>query len=115
MAGIQALVNQTLGAKQGNPNPVLYSLAAGSPAAFHQISRGDITQNCAGVVNCYGTVGFAGPGRGGRPSETSAAGSLSVSDTTFSSAYLASPASWNFATGIGSVDAANLVAAWAKH
>lgn len=116
MAGIQALVNQTLGTNQGNPNPVYYSLAAGSSAAtvFHQISRGDITQNCAGLVNCYGTVGFAGNGRGGRPSETSAAGALSVSTSTFSPAYLASPASWNFATGIGSVDAANLVAAWPK-
>jgi subtilase family serine protease len=117
MAGIQALVNQSLGASQGNPNPVLYSLAAGSSAAavFHQISRGDITQNCAGLVNCYGPVGYAGNGRGGRPSETSAAGALSTSDTTFNSAYLASPASYNLATGIGSVDVANLVANWPKH
>ncbi|HVP00664.1 MAG TPA: protease pro-enzyme activation domain-containing protein [Bryobacteraceae bacterium] len=115
LAGIQAMVNQSVGAAQGNPNPVYYALAASTPSAFHSISRGDITVNCAGTQNCYGPAGFAGPGRGGRPSETSSGGALSVSSTTFTPAYAASDPTWNFATGIGSVDANNLVTNWPKH
>ena len=42
MAGIQALVNQKMGAAQGNPNPVYYKLAASSVASsvFHSITAG---------------------------------------------------------------------------
>lgn len=115
LAGIQAMVNQNTGAAQGNPNPVYYALAASTPSVFHSISRGDIVVNCAGTLNCYGPIGFAGAGRGGRPSETSSAGALSVSSTTFTPAYAASDPTWNFATGIGSVDAYNLVTNWPKH
>lgn len=44
MAGIQALVNQKMGAAQGNPNPVYYKLAASSLASsvFHSVITGDI-------------------------------------------------------------------------
>ena len=114
MAGVQALVNQSTGSSQGNPNTVYYPMAVSTPSAFHTISRGDITQNCAGTLNCFGPIGFAGPGRGGRPSETSAAGALSTSSTSFAPAYAASPGVMNFATGIGSVDVNNLVTNWPK-
>jgi subtilase family serine protease len=113
MAGIQSLVNQSQGGLQGNPNYVYYSLAASSPAIFHNISRGDITVNCSGADNCFGVNGTVGYGRGGRPAGTSWGGALSVSSSSFTPAYAAG-ASWNLATGIGSVDAYQLVTNWPK-
>jgi len=48
MAGIMALVNQTLGGRQGNFNPTLYSLAATpSNGVFH-----DVTVSSSGVSDC---------------------------------------------------------------
>jgi subtilase family serine protease len=113
MAGIQALVNQKMGGAQGNPNPVYYKLAANTPGVFHSITQGDIDVNCGGPANCYGYLGTVTYGRGGRSFGTTWAGALSVSNTTFTPAY-ASGGSWNFATGIGSVDANNLVTNWSS-
>ncbi len=113
MAGIQALVNQNAGGKQGNPNPVYYALAANTPSAFHSITQGDIDVDCAGPYNCYGFLGTVDYGRGGRIFETTYGGALSVFDTSFTPAYAAG-ASWSFANGIGSVDAFNLVTNWSK-
>jgi len=113
LAGIQALINQSAGGAQGNPNPVYYALAAGSNASsiFHSVTRGDIAVNCTGSVNCFGSTGSSGWGRGGRGLALGEYGALSVSSSSFTPAYTAG-ASWNFATGIGSVDVANLVANW---
>ncbi|MGD0098540.1 MAG: protease pro-enzyme activation domain-containing protein [Terracidiphilus sp.] len=47
MAGIAALLNQAKGGPQGNLNPALYTLAAGTPAAFH-----DVTVASSGVSGC---------------------------------------------------------------
>ncbi len=113
MAGIQALVNQKLGGAQGNPNPVLYALAASTPNAFHSITQGDIDVNCAAPNNCYGFLGSVDYGRNGRIFGTTWAGALSASNASYAPAFGAGP-SWNFATGIGSVDANNLVNAWPK-
>jgi subtilase family serine protease len=113
MAGIQALVDQSVGARQGNPNPVYYALAASTPSAFHPITQGDIDVVCAAPYNCYGYVGNLDYGRNGRIFDTTWAGALSVSNTSLSPAYAAG-GSWNFATGIGSVDVNNLVTNWGK-
>ncbi len=113
MAGIQALVNQSAGGPQGNPNPVYYKLAASVPSVFHSISQGDIDVDCAAPFNCYGFLGTVDYGRNGRIFDTTWGGALSVSNTSYAPAYAAG-ASWNFATGIGSVDANNLVTNWAK-
>jgi subtilase family serine protease len=113
MAGIQALVNQKAGARQGNPNPVYYALAANTPSAFHSITQGDIDVDCGGIYNCYGFLGTVDYGRGGRVFGTTWGGALSVSDTSFEDAY-ATGAAWSFANGIGSVDAYNLVTNWTK-
>ena len=111
MAGIQALVNQNAGGAQGNPNYVYYSLAASTPGIFHSVTRGDIDVNCTGSENCFGSTGSVVYGRGGRPIGNATAGALSVSSSSFTPAY-GTGASWNFATGIGSVDAFNLVMTW---
>jgi subtilase family serine protease len=116
LAGIQALVNQKTGAKQGNPNPVYYKLAAteyGSAGSatcnssngksvstsciFYDVTQGDMDVNCTGTHSCY------------RPSGTN--GVLSTSDSSYLKAYGTSTG-WDFATGIGSLNAANLVNNW---
>jgi len=115
MAGIQALVNQKNG-RQGNPNPVYYKLAAteygasgsaacnsskgnavGSTCIFHDVTQGDMDVNCTGNHNCY------------LPSGTN--GVLSTSATSYGKAY-GTTVGWDFATGIGTVNAANLVNKW---
>jgi uncharacterized repeat protein (TIGR01451 family) len=116
MAGIQGLVNQSTGSKQGNPNPTYYALAAAEYGAggnsgcnsssgnatsagcvFYDVMLGDMDVDCTGTNNCYlpsGTIGV-----------------LSVTDTPFSIAY-GTTAGWDFATGIGTINAENLVRGW---
>ena len=116
MAGIQALVNQKTGERQGNPNPVYYQLAAteyapsgsnscnssngngvGSTCIFYDITQGDMDVGCAGNYDCY------------LPSGTG--GVLSTSNGSYSPAY-GTTTGWDFATGIGSVNATNLANDW---
>lgn len=113
LAGIQALVNQNAGGPQGNPNYVYYSLAAGGSGSsiFHSVTRGDISVNCGGSQNCFGAT--ATSGGFGRRAQSSADGALSVSTASYNPAFGAA-AGWNFATGIGSVDAFNLVTNWSS-
>jgi subtilase family serine protease len=121
MAGIQALVNQSTGSAQGNPNYVYYQLAANatcnssngdpgvSACVFHNVTQGDIDVNCDGSQNCFGAT--ASTGGVGRRQQTTANGALSSSDQSYAPAF-ATAAGWNFATGIGSVNAFNLVNNW---
>jgi sugar lactone lactonase YvrE len=113
MAAIQALANQALGEPNvGNPNPVYYQIGqteygtAANLAAcnsstgpyanctFNDITQGDMVVPCAGSFNCY----LAGE----------AIGSLSTSGSSYQPAYSTTPG-WDFATGIGSVNAFNLI------
>lgn len=115
MAGIQALINQKAGGPQGNPAPVYYQLAAneygstgsascnasngatvGASCIFYDVTDADIDVDCTGP-NCF--LGGA------------SVGELSTSTGAFSPAYGASTG-WDFASGIGSVNAANLVNNW---
>jgi subtilase family serine protease len=104
-AGIMALVNQATGSRQGNANYILYKLAAekgaacvsaASPAStcvFYDIPSGStIAMPCAsGSPNCTVTT----PG--------DQFGVLSGFSTT---------SGYDLATGLGSVNAANLIAKW---
>jgi len=118
MAGIQALINQAAIATTGvgNPNPYYYSIAAAdyssstqltlcnsttgssSTCAFNDITQGDIEVPCTTLVsstyNCYldGVL----------------IGVLSTSNSSYQPAYAAAPG-WDFATGLGSVNALNLL------
>jgi len=117
LAGIQALVNQKNGASLGNPNPAYYALAAaeygasgnstcnssngntvGSSCTFYDVTQGDIDVNCATASPCCY-----------RPSGTN--GVLSTSSGSYLPAFRAT-GGWDFATGIGTLNAANLVANW---
>lgn len=116
MAAIQALVNQKWG-RQGNPNPTYYAIAAAefgssgttacnsstmpvfprniaTACVFYDVTLGDIDVNCTGTNNCY------------LPSGTN--GVLSTSNSSYQPAYPAA-SGWDFATGIGTVNAYNLV------
>jgi subtilase family serine protease len=115
LAGIQALVNQHQGSAQGNPNPVYYKLAASSVGSmvFHPITTGDIDVNCAGDNNCFGQS-FVGRGRAASPTGyVSGNGGLSTSTASFAPAFAAGTG-YNLATGLGSVDAFNLIMNWTK-
>jgi subtilase family serine protease len=115
-AGFQALINQGAGGKQGNPNPILYSLAsteygasgstscnstlgngAQNDCIFYDVTQGDMDVNCSGTHNCYDPSG--------------AYGVLSTSNSAYQPAY-GTGTGWDFATGIGTPNVSNLVAAW---
>jgi hypothetical protein len=113
MAGIQALVNQkTLENRQGNPAAIYYRLAeVGGPndcnsntilvgCIFHDIQSGDTGVNCTGDVDCF----YGSPAVGSN-------GVLSTSSSADQRAFTAN-FGWDFATGIGSVDAYGLAFNW---
>ena len=112
LAGMQALVNQKWG-RQGNPNPIYYKIAAAeygtggsaacnssdgnavaSSCVFYDVTQGDMDINCTGSHNCYLPSGKNGV--------------LSTSNTSYTPAYKTGTG-WDFATGIGTVNAYNLV------
>jgi subtilase family serine protease len=129
MAGIQALVDQKYG-RQGNPAPVYYRIAAeqettsgaatdlgndsdpsvketvsqsclssagssiGSGCIFHDVAQGDSDVVCVAPFSCYTPSGVYGV--------------LTKVSGTNQAAYSAA-AGWDFATGLGSVNAYNLV------
>jgi hypothetical protein len=130
MAGIQALVNQKQAARQGNPAPHYYKLAALSGAScvsadgdasgcvFHNVTTGSIDVDCTGSTECYGAISASSPQSlfGNRPgfgqnNSNSYTGILSKSSSSLSAAYAAG-SGWNFASGLGSVNAYNLVMKW---
>jgi hypothetical protein len=136
MAGIQALVNQKTGERQGNPNPVYYSLAASeygtsgdsscnstlgnaasSSCVFYDVTLGDIDIDCQAVS--YSSMGLGEmfdcywpTWRDSSPNDPNV-GSLTTDTTnnSYQAAY-ASTTGWDFATGIGTINAANLVNNW---
>jgi len=84
-AGIVAIINQVSRSSQGNINPKLYSLTTSAPAVFHDITSGGNQVPCrTGTADCPsgGSIGYS------------------------------AGAGYDQSSGIGSVDAANLVAAW---
>ena len=90
-AGIVALINQKTNSTQGNINPVLYSLASVSSDAFHDITVGNNQVPCkAGTPNCPGAAGTTG------------------------ALGFVTGAGYDQVTGLGSVDANNLVNEWAS-
>lgn len=120
VAGIQALVNQRNGSPQGNPNYTYYKIAqdeygaSGNPACdsslgtgigsscvFNDVTQGDTSVPCMasnGVFyNCYNPGGDYGV--------------LSLDNNSYQPAFPAT-SGWDFATGLGSINAYNLVMQW---
>jgi len=120
-AGIQALVNQKTGQSWGNSNTVLYTMgdteygstgnpscnstlgnASSSTCLFHDVTLGDNSGVCEnnsrrGTINCY--------------LDGAKYGILSTSNTADDEAYPATPG-WDFTSGIGTANVANIVNAW---
>jgi subtilase family serine protease len=113
MAAIQALANQKSGSRQGNPDAIYYALAANeygvsgdascnsslgnqmaSSCIFNDVTLGDMDVDCSGANNCYDPSGSRGV--------------LSSSNSAYQASFGAA-AGWDFATGIGTVNAYNLV------
>lgn len=105
-AGIMALVNQKYG-PQGQANYVLYPLAAQYPAAFHDVTNGNNSVPCALAGNF-----------GQTPDCISVSGGVSVDGTTEgqigsgTKAEYSASTGYDLASGLGSVDAAELVNHW---
>ena len=61
MAAIVALLNQKIGSRLGNVNPTLYTIAASSPSAFHDVTSGNNIVPCTvGSKNCTGgSMGYS--------------------------------------------------------
>jgi subtilase family serine protease len=94
-AAVTALLNQKTSSSQGNLNPLLYRIAASTPAAFH-----DATPASSGVANCDVTV--PSMCNNSTPSPTGLSGGL---------AGFALTAGYDQATGLGSLDIANFLTA----
>ncbi len=95
MAGIQALVNQSAGVWAGQANFIYYPLAARQPGVFRDITSGGNQVLCnAGTFNCV--QGQTSSNSGGFLIE---------------SGY-PSGAGYDLASGLGSVDVANLIKYW---
>ncbi|MHB1698728.1 MAG: Ig-like domain repeat protein [Acidobacteriaceae bacterium] len=111
MAGILALVNQkaalanpAAGARQGNANYVLYNLASKSGAVCS--STGATTSAC--IFHDVATGSNAMPCVSGSPDCTTSSGTYGVLNGWQSGA------GYDLATGLGSLDVANLVNGWAN-
>ncbi len=116
MAGVQALVAQKTGQSWGNPNPIFYRLAQAEYGAtgnrkcsatkgnktatdcvFYDVMEGDNNVDCTGQYDCYLPSGENGV--------------LSTTDGKYKPAYPATKG-WDFPTGIGTPNVANLLKAW---
>jgi subtilase family serine protease len=96
MAGIAALLDQKLGARQGNLNPLFYKLAATpSNAVFH-----DVTLASSGVASC--STATPSICNNSTPSSASLTGGL---------AGYAVGNGYDLATGLGSMDVTNFLSA----
>ena len=91
MAGIMALVNQKYG-RQGQADFTLYALAQQKPAAFHDVTVGNNSELCGGQANPPNCV-LQWNGMYGTPQYAAGTG-------------------YDQASGLGSVDAAQLVNNW---
>ena len=132
MAGVMALINQKAGAAQGSPNQQLYELAAkqknsscsaekGSTSNgcyFNDIDQGTISMACVAVANtAEGGAIYAGGGNWQQSSQY--VGSVSPNCTIVNSSdavgtlsgYTA-VAGYDEATGLGSLNVANVLNAW---
>jgi hypothetical protein len=104
-AGIMALINQKMGAPQGDPNYVLYKLAGKQSASSCNSSAGPAS-TCVFNDITSGTIAMP-----------CAAGSLNCTTSTFGDLYgvlsgYSTATGYDLATGLGSVNAANLVNDW---
>ncbi|MET0225118.1 MAG: S53 family peptidase, partial [Dokdonella sp.] len=102
MAGIAALLNQKTGSAQANLNPRLYALAANTTnGVFHDASVASVTGVNSGVASC--SLSVPSICNNSTPGTTGLGGGLQG---------YAIGTGYDLATGLGSLDVANLLAQW---
>ena len=104
-----ALVQQKMGGRQGNANYVLYPLAATNPANCNSSSNPDTT-NCIFYDTTKGNISMPCPGASPNCSGTGSNIGVLV-DSNNNPAWPAA-AGYDRATGLGSINVANLVTKW---
>jgi|HubBroStandDraft_6_1064221.scaffolds.fasta_scaffold10401_3 subtilase family serine protease len=110
-AGIMALINQKTGERQGNPNYVLYKMAA---AASNRCNSNSVPST--GTNNCI----FYDIPAGSTIAMPCATGSPNCTTTTAGDQYgvlsgYSTASGYDLATGLGSVNATNLVNQWSTY
>ncbi len=98
-AAVVAILNEALGERVGNINPVLYQLASSAPGAFHDITAGN------NEIVCGPGASDAGDPPDGTAWDDAGCGPAGLYG------YAAGPG-YDCASGIGSIDAYNFVSAW---
>lgn len=129
MAGVMALINQNAGSGQGSPNAELYLLAsneiygncsagtvtASSSCLFNDINTGTISMPCdydaadGGITDTNGTPTFVGQQQGIKSPNCAPAHS---GDTVGILQGVDAGVGYDLATGLGSLNVANVVNAW---
>ena len=101
-AAIMSLVNQKTGARQGNANYILYPLQS-TAGVFNDITVGNNSVPCAAgsVANCSSTASVLGFLQ-----------TLNGSSLPSGTAAYSAGTGYDLATGLGSVNVGNLLAAW---
>jgi hypothetical protein len=94
MAGIMALIDQSLHGRQGNPNFVLYALARQVPSVFHDVTVGNNNVPCT-----QGTPGCTLDTNG---------------DSYYTLQEYNTGTGYDLASGLGSIDAYALLTNWPK-
>ena len=109
-AGIMALVNQKYG-RQGQADNILYALKTQHPTDFHDVTHGSNAMPCelspASSLDCITATPSDSPsGSGVTEGE--------IGNTTTKVPEYNATAGYNLATGLGTIDANNLVNDWNK-
>jgi subtilase family serine protease len=106
MAGVMALINQKAGSAQGNPNAELYALAANQ--TYANCTTESVTNSSSCYFNDIDTGTIAVPCASGSPNCTVSHSGDSVGILT----GWAATTGYDLATGLGSLNVANVVNAW---
>jgi subtilase family serine protease len=106
MAGVMALINQKAGGAEGNPNPLLYALAARQTWASCSAEHVKDTGSC--YFNDIDTGSNAMPCENGSPECTV----LYSQDAAGILLGYSANTGYDLATGLGSLNVANVVNAW---
>lgn len=106
MAGIMALINQKAGSAQGHPNSVLYTLAG--KQNYSSCTAESVTASSACYFNDIDTGTISMPCAAGSPNCTLAASGNTYGVLT----GFAAGTGYDEATGLGSLNVANVVNAW---
>ena len=112
MAGVVALINQKAGAAQGSPNAGLYALAA--KQTYSNCSAESVTTSSTCYFNDIDQYTNAMPCAAGSPNCTATQSTLGYTDMIGILTGYSASTGFDLATGLGSMNIANVVNAWTK-